>query len=152
MAKTTAVAKTVTLNEVATIAGNTDFNNPQDLAGLMNAAKFVENSELQMLTGSYQELKDGETYIFVVTGIVEKAMKSLKEGATDDDLVDAVGLINEAQEETINVDVVMVSTVRKLIGRGMTPPFLIKVFVDGQKGSKGREYKNLQIWGYNAKK
>jgi hypothetical protein len=139
----------VALQTVAELTAGIDSNNIAEVKNLMQMAKHVDNSELTKIGGAaYAELEDGETYIFIYNGIVPNAMKSLKAGATDDDFVDAVSLTNEAGEETINADVVLLSTARKLDATGKKSPYLIKIFVDGMKGEKGRQYKNLQIWSY----
>jgi len=150
MAKQIAInEKAVSLQTVAEVTNGIDINNMAEVKNLMQMAKQVDNAELIKVGGSaYAELEEGETYIFIYNGIIPNAMKSLKAGATDDDFVDAVSLTNEAGEETINADVVLLSTCKKLDAMGKKPPYLLKIFVDGMKGEKGRQYKNLQIWSY----
>jgi hypothetical protein len=139
----------VALQQIADRTNGMDVSNVAELKNLMQMAKHVDNEELTKVGGAaYAELEDGETYMFIYNGIVPNAMKSMKEGATDTDFVDAVNLTNEQGEETVNADIVMLSTARKLDAQGKKPPYLIKVFVDGMKGDKGRQYKNLQIWSY----
>ena len=150
MAKNTAVAKLVNLQEIAELSNGIDHNNPDEVINLMRMAKNVDNKELVMVAGApYLEFEPEETVMVIFTGMAIGAMKSLKEGATDEDVTDAVNLINEDGLETINADVVMLSTCRKFEAQGFKPPILLKVYCSGKKGTKGREYKDLQIFRYN---
>ena len=144
----TQVQKVVSKSEFVELAQGADHSNAEEVKALYHMATQVDNAELEQIAGAdYLELKDGETYILQVLGIDEGAMRDLLD---DTKFNDAVVLRNleEAGGEQINADVVMVSTIKKIKERGVTFPFTIKVFVDGKKGAKGREYKNLQIWKY----
>ncbi len=147
-----AVTGNVSLQQIAELSAGVNPSNPEELKNLMQMAKQVPQNELVMVAGApYLEFEPEETVMVIYTGIIKGAMKSLKEGATDADVTDAVGLINEDGLETINADVVMLSTARKLDAMGFVPPYLLRVYCAGMKGTKGREYKDLQIFRYAGK-
>lgn len=148
MAKTQAVVKTdsndknqLSRASFTTELGESNIQSNADIKVLIEKAKFIPLDQLEELTGSYAQLEDGETYIFFCKGIAKDAMKSLKDG---EDFNDAVELINEEGNDVINADIVLLSTVRKLEANGKLPCF-IRIYVDGKKGAKGAEYKNLVI-------
>lgn len=142
----TGLAKQVTKQQFVELSANTSPDDQTAMQALFEAAKNVDTDELTQVAGNdYMELEEGNTYIFICKGIVKGALPS-KDPRKNGDLVDAVSLIKEDLTETINADVVMVSTVRRQGEAGKTYPCMIKVFVKGMKKSQSGEYKDLDMW------
>lgn len=148
--KETSVSKnnSLSLADFNQSVAETNIENNEQIAVLLQRAKFVPTEELTLATTSYQKLENEETYIFFVKGIAEKCIKSMSANPTPgEEYTDAVELINEKGEDVINADVVMLSTVRKFKAAGKLP-CMVQVYVDGEKGVKGATYKNLVIYRY----
>lgn len=114
----------------------------EQIASFIQKAEYVSTSELTNLTGTYMELKDGETYVVYCRGIIKNAMKKLN--GAEGEMCDAVDLVDRDGNDVINADVVLISTARKLEANNKVPCFL-NIYVDGYKGQKPNEYKNLVI-------
>lgn len=144
MAKSTAVATTTTKAEVVTALGNADLSNAQDIASVLQSAKHVSTSELEMVSSEYVKLELGETYVFAVTGMCD-----IDDITTGDNKPDgAVCLITENGTPAINADIVFVSTVKRMKEKGQLP-CMVKVYVEEkERGGKDNGYKGLQIWRF----
>ena len=141
------LATVVTKETFVELVNSSDLNNPEEMKGLHVSAMLVKNEELEQIAGNdFIDLKDGETYILLVTGIDKQALTDLADETKTKDCVNLTNLENG--KEHISGDVVMVSTINKMQARGTEFPFTIKVYVDGEKKGKNGKYKNLQIWKY----
>jgi hypothetical protein len=139
----TQVVATVSKDAFAQLAASTNPDNHVDMERLFDAAALVPVKEMTKVAGdAYLEFEAGEMVILLCMGIAKDALPSKTEqGKT----VDAVSFRNRDNNELINADAVMVSTVKRLKEQGRTFPMFMNVYCKGEKKSSKGTYKDLEI-------
>jgi hypothetical protein len=139
----TQVANTVSKDAFVQLAASTNPDNHVDMERLFDAAALVPVKEMTKVAGdAYLEFEAGEMIILLCMGIAKDAMPSKKEVGT---MVDAVSFRNRENNELINADAVMVSTVKRLQEQGRTFPMFMNIYCKGEKKSAKGTYKDLEI-------
>jgi hypothetical protein len=135
--KKTEVA-TVNETPVTTIAA-INANSNTDISAAFAAAKNVSVNDMIAETGQYMKFETGESYMLLVVGLTE-----MEDTINNTGMIEVADLITESGDRVINADVVMVSTVRKLIAKNVVP-CVVYVFAKGTAGKAGAQYKDLDI-------
>lgn len=112
-----------------------------DAKALFDTAELSGSEMWDTVSGDYYKFQDGETVLLLLNGISQME-SNLEENKGE--FVDVAELEDRNGNKFINGDVVMVSTARKLVERGLTP-CLIRVFCNGKKGTGRKQYLNLEI-------
>lgn len=139
----TQVATTVSKDAFVQLAATTNPENHVDMERLFDAAALVPVKEMTKVAGdAYLEFEEGEMTILLCMGIAKDALPSKTEQGK---MVDAVSFRNRENNELINADTVMVSTVKRLQEQGRTFPMFMNVYCRGEKRSAKGTYKDLEI-------
>lgn len=116
-----------------------NINSNTDVSTAFAAAKTISVDDMIVETGNYLKLETGESYLLLVKGLTE-----MEDTINNTGMIEVADLMTEEGDACINADVVMVSTVKRLIAKGVVP-CIVYVFVKGTSGKAGAQYKALDI-------
>ena len=117
-------------------------NDAEQVTAAFAAVSMMNMADMIQESGEYLKFIEGEGVVLMVRGITEME-DTINVPSTG--MFDVVEGLTKDSNAFVNGDVVFVSTVKKILAKGIALPFFVTVWNKGTKGAKGREYANLEI-------